>query len=475
MVPHVRALAAAAALAALIPLATTAPASAAVPGNDARLAAADVGALPATVPGTTVEATLEPDEPATGCGLSVKNTVWYSFTPAATRSVVLALDAAGDMDAVIDLYTRERSQLLAVDCAPTDRRGLATLDFDALGGTQYLVRVSARFESVADRFTLRVVAPEAPERAPGSPLPAGGVADSVDRLADPDDAWSVRLTAGRPYRMNLVSKDGGCVNATVYLPGSGFGDQVRSRSCDAHSVFVAERTGRYAIQVLAPRRSRTTLPYRLKVGPARADDIAPGVRLPADTTVAGRLVGDELDALDLYRFSVPSRADVRIRLRSRADFRLLVLDAVGRTIGSSRGSVELRLRPGRYFAAVTAVDGAVGRYTLRRHSRVITSATTSVDGRRQAAVSPGRSVTLGISVSRAASGPAVLVVQRFDPLDGWLFAARYRVTVTAGQAAVSFQPSGVGRWRVTGLFEGTRAYSPSFGGTATWQVVEPLE
>jgi len=46
--------------------------------------------------------------------------------------------------------------------------------------------------------------------------------------------------------------------------------------------------------------------------------------------------------------------------------------------------------------------------------------------------------------------------------------------VVSGRGAVSFRPPTVGRWRVTGAFDGTRTASPSDGGTATLLVTEPL-
>src|SRR3954462_14608136 len=82
------------------------PAYAAPPPNDAR-AAPQALSLPATVPGTTVDATLDPDEPPAACA-PIKGSVWYSFTAAADRDLLVALDAAGDMDAVVELFVRQR-------------------------------------------------------------------------------------------------------------------------------------------------------------------------------------------------------------------------------------------------------------------------------------------------------------------------------------------------------------------------------
>ena len=70
-----------------------------------------------------MEATLEADDPVSQCSGALKGSVWYRFTPNASRSVLLAVTAAGDMDAVVEVFSRVRSQLYGVGCAVTDRRG----------------------------------------------------------------------------------------------------------------------------------------------------------------------------------------------------------------------------------------------------------------------------------------------------------------------------------------------------------------
>ena len=453
------------------------PAAAVPPANDARTAAQDIGALPATVEGTTVESTLEADDPPATCSSGLKGSVWYQFTPSRSRSVLFALDAAGDMDATVEVFIRVRSQTSFAGCAATDRRGEATIDLDVTAGSEYLVRVGPLANSVAERFTLRVIAPDEPATAPGERLPANGLSGTVDRFANPDDAWFVDLSRGRTYRLNFVTKDDGCAVVELYPAGTkrfGSASPIRQRTCDGHTVFVAGDTGRYPMLVRAPRASRTALPYRLKVGLALADDTAPGVALAGDTSVGGRLTGSELDALDLYRFGVARRSDMRLRLRTERNFQVTLLTAGGKRIGSGRHVIESRLPRGRYFVAVTALDGAGGAYTLGRHARAITTARMLVDGRRQAYVSEGRNVALSLRVSPAVSGPSTLLVERFDPIEGWLFAARFHPTVVAGRATVSYRPSGLGRWRVTGTFDGTRQASASPGGTAGFAVVEPL-
>ena len=378
-------------LTSLLSLAGTA--AAAAPGNDARTAAQALGPLPAVVDGTAVDATAEADEPCSGCG-PIKGSVWFSFRATQSRDLLIALDAAGDMDAVVELFARERSQLTNVACAVTNRRGQATLDGTAVARTSYLVRVAPLSNSVADRFTLRVALPDEPARPPGDRLAAGGVTGRVDRFANPDDAWATQMTAGRTYRINLVTVGAGCVRAELFAPGGWeFGDVAqKSLACDAFTVFTPSESGRYSLRVQAPRASRASWQYRLRVGPAGRDDSSPGLVLADDKRVAGALHGDELDALDLYRFTVARRSDLRLRLRTGADFELKLMTDGGHRIGSWRGAGELvrRLRPGRYFVAVRARDGARGRYVLSRLARVITHSRTLVNGARGATVSPGQ-------------------------------------------------------------------------------------
>lgn len=453
-------------------------AAAAPPANDARAAAQDVPSLPALVRGTTVDATLEDDEPLPSCG-ETKGSVWYAFTAARSREVLLALDAAGDMDATVELFERSRSQLTSLTCSRTNRRGEATLDVDATAGTSYLVRVAPLANSVEDTFSLRIVLPDAPASPPGDPLPAGGTSGQVDRFANPDDAWAVRMEQGRTYRVNLVSKGSGCVNVELYAPGEFGAAASRRLHCDDHTVFTPPASGRYTLLVRAPRASRARLPYRLRAGLAERDDSAPGVLLPDDKRVGGALHGDELDALDLYRFTVARRSDLRLRLRTSHDFDLRLLTEGGRRLGCGCGrtgskEIERRLRPGRYFVAIRARDGAHGGYTLSRLARTITRSRMLADGSRRARVAPGATVALTLRVTPAVTGRATITIERYDPLAGWLFVARHRPHVSGTGATVAFTPPAVGKWRVTGSFDGSRKASASQGGTARFTVVEPL-
>lgn len=122
-------------LAGVVPvlLALPSPAVAAPPGNDARTAPLELE-LPASVDGTTVESGLEPDEPASA---GLRGSVFYELTAPGSDRVSVRLDAAGDLDARLDVFERRRSQLAFVDTAATDEEGRAELSFVPREGATY--------------------------------------------------------------------------------------------------------------------------------------------------------------------------------------------------------------------------------------------------------------------------------------------------------------------------------------------------
>ncbi len=458
-------------------------AQAAPPANDDR-ASAQALAVPSTVRGTTVDATTEPNEPGSCAGLAA-NSVWYSIAPTAARDLVIELDASGDLDAVVDVFRRDRSQITSVTCGQTNRSGRLTLDFTQPRNASLLVRVAQRGNSASDTFSLRIVAPDRPERPPGRALGASGASGSVDRIANPDDAYAVTMAAGRTYRVHLVSRER-CVAAQLFAPGtSSFedGETVRSFDCDDYFIYTPGpgQGGRYSVQVSAPRSRRGALPYHLQVARAGEDDTAPGAELANDAPVRGSLRGSGADVVDLYRFDVrrPSILDLRLRASSSAPFNLQLVGEGGRRISCACGDtgsqqIRLRLKPGRYFTAVRSRSGADGRYTLSRLTRVITRTRVLVNGERNATLRPGQTAAIGVRVAPDASGPVTVDVERFDPLAGWQFHSRYRRRAQGGSATIAFTPPSVGRWRVRATFEGTRIAAPSGPAGASFTVAEPL-
>jgi hypothetical protein len=453
----------------------TAPASAvaAAPPNDNRASARPLGSLPATVTGTTAEATREAREPS-ACRPH-EESVWYRLETTSQRAVSLVLDAQGDLDAVVAVYRQQRSQLPTVACAATDRRGKAGLAFRAQKGATYFILVGQQSDSDPGSFQLEVFAPEAPARPPGALLPTGGVRSTVDPLRDADDAWSVVVPAGRTFRINLVPAGGKCLSLSVFRPGtSAFSESspIRRLDCGGYTVFTPgpDGGGRYTLLVRTTAEVGGLQRYRLQAAKAGPDDTSPGLVLRHGQTSRGGLLAGALDVVDLHRFTVSRRSDVTLAMHagSRARFDLTVLRDDGSRVScecGQTGAVRFRLRmsPGRYFAAVRARDYTGGRYRLSLLVREITSTVIEISGSRTAKAGPGRSMLLQARITPRHSGGVVrMQINRFDPLEGWQFYRLIRVRVGAGGvAAVGWKPPSVGRWEVRATYRGTRRSSPS--------------
>lgn len=457
-------LAAAAALL-LLSFAMPAAAHAAPPSNDARTAPQAV-TLPAGVAGTTRESTLEADEPAACAPLGAS--VWYSLTAADTTRIVVRLAAAGNLDATVDVFKRTRSQLSPVACEVGDENGQAEATFRPEKGASYLIRVGQRANSVAGDFRLDVAAPVPAPTAPGAGLPSGGSAHTLDRVQDTADAYAVSMSAGRSYRINLSQPEGGCVSLALYPAGTrGSFDNaspVKRLGCGGYILYTprAGEGGRFSLLVSAQSGKRGAQPYRLDFAAAGADDTAPGLALANYQQARGSLSGGGIDVVDLYRFSITTRSDLKLTLRGHA-FGLQLLDDTGHRLATGTdGALEQRINPGRYFVAVRAAGREAGKYLLVRAARTITRTSVTMPNR----AAPGQSLRVGVNVSPGASGPVEITLQRFDPLAGWQFFRLVKTTASAGSAGVSFTPPAEGRWRATAAFLGTRSAAPSRAGFA---------
>jgi hypothetical protein len=182
-----------------------AAALAAPPPNDARANATTIAALPSTQSGTTAEATTEPVEPRSPCFCNA-GSVWYRYVAATNGRLILTLTAAGDLDATLDAYLQQRSQLTREDSDVTDAKGEASVSVRVRAGQAYLVRVAQRVGSVPGTFKL-VFDAAAPEVSPpGRLLGRHGASDTLDRVLKPADAFSYRMHAGTTYRINFIGR-----------------------------------------------------------------------------------------------------------------------------------------------------------------------------------------------------------------------------------------------------------------------------
>jgi hypothetical protein len=382
--------------------------------------------------------------------------------------VVLHLAAEGELDAALVVIRRVRSQTGSMGCAPTDRKGGATLAFPVAAGATYLVAVGQRRGSGPGEFSLRALASQPPEHAPGTALPAAGVRSTVDGLTDVNDIWWAMLEAGRTYRIAFSSR--GC--ADLYLRGPR--GRLRSFECNGYTTFTPgpDGGGRYILEVNATGTGRPQ-PYRLRVAGAEADDIGIGLELANLAAVRGSLAPGAVDVLDLYHFDVAAPSDVRLRLANTdgSTFTLLLLTDGGARIDASAGEIRRRLVRGRYVVAVRGELGsASGRYAL---SLVVRGVTTTILTSSGAEISPGSQVTLSTRTTPSPDGGTIeLQIDRFDPLTGWQFSRLVRTAAPGG--SISWTPPYAGRWRVRASFLGTLRASPSRSGYVHVLVARPI-
>ena len=465
-----------ASIAVLLPLLAalgwTAPATAAVaaPANDSLAGAEVIRGLPVTFNGTVVGATVEAQEPASSCAVAGPS-VWYSIRTPQSQHLGIDFAAGGNLEAVIDVYHAQRSQLQNVACERTDKKGKAGFTFKTSKNGLYYIRVSALPASQLAGFTLSVFLPTPLVNAPGARLPAGGASGHVDRLQNTNAAYSVVMRSGVSYLINLANTTPhACVSAGLYPPGTREfeeRDPIARLRCGGYRLYTPGpgAGGVYSIQ-LTPRTTFSGLQrFRLDIAPAGPAETAPGIALGNYGHAHGRLDGKGVHVLRLYRIDIHSHSNLTLRLLApaTAEFNLQLRNVNGNVIecqcgGSGPQTLTHQLKPGRYYAVVSESNASVGSYTLIRQSRTITSTSVGFGTSRSKG---GESVGIHVKVSPAVSGPATVDIERFDPVFGWQFYRQENAFVSAGSAAIPFTPPAVGRWRVNARYGGSRTASPS--------------
>ena len=446
-------------------LAAAPSAWAAAPTNDNRVDAVEL-VPPQTTNGTLVESTLELVNDFSSCA-STDSSVWYRFTGPPRGDLVLQLDAAGEMDATVDLFKVVRSKLSFAGCDVTDAQGNLTLDRSGLeAGADYAIRVGNQTGSTADTFKLRALVPTPPPSPPGRHLPDTGITNHVDRVLNPGDAYWKTMKAGYTMRLSLRTEH--CTSLQVYGPGTkSFTGTAPERTlpCGGFGLYTPTTSGRHYLVVTAAR-GRGRQDYTLRAARATRDDTAPGILIHNHATVTSSVNGG-LDTRDLYRFDVQHRSALTLRLSGQPSMTLVRAD--GDRLGS--GSLISRHVPaGRYYVAVSGS----GRYTLRYAAKTITRAHLLVDGRHRATIAPHRNAHWLLRVTPVEHGASVITVERFDPIEGWQYLRTFTPLVTRGTARVTWMPPSVGRYRASASYLGSRNAAPADSGLAWLTVQRPL-
>jgi hypothetical protein len=131
-----------------IVLATASPSLAAPPSNDDRANAAPIPTFPASVPGTTTEATVERLDPQVSqCG-RIDATSWYSIAQSPDGTIELGVQGA-NLAPVIRVYRLRPNGIAELDCAAANAGQRAQIAFESVRGATFLVVVGKK-PSTAD-------------------------------------------------------------------------------------------------------------------------------------------------------------------------------------------------------------------------------------------------------------------------------------------------------------------------------------
>ena len=447
------------------------PAPVPPPANDNLAGAQVIHSLPTTLEGTTVGATVQPEEVASSCGGSTVSSVWYSLRAQSAQRIAVDLAAAGTLDSTIDVYHAVRSQLQSVACQQTDSAGKASLTFKTSKNGLYEIRVAALQSSALAAFTLDIFLPTPEVGPPGKPLPSGGIGGQVDRIQNVNAAYSFFMRAGVSYLINLANKtEGACVSGALFAPGtSSFeeGSPLLHIGCGGYRLFTPGpgQGGRYSFEITPRTSHRGVQRFHLQVAPAGSAETAPGLGLGNYAHAHGRLDGSGVRVLRLYRLDVTSHSNLTLKLIApgSADFNLQLRNQNGNVVecqcgGSGSQTLQHQLQSGRYYAVVSVRDATAGNFTLVRESRTITSTALSFTTVK---AMPGQELGIDVKISPAASGPVTVEIERFDPVFGWQFYREAHAFVSEGVATISFTPPNVGRWRANASYAGSRTASPS--------------
>jgi hypothetical protein len=460
-------------------LVTAAVALAAAPANDTRAGAQQIK-LGERVNGTTTDATADQDD-TSGCGPSDTPSVWYRLDANQDGRAIAQLQASGDLDVVLDIYQRQRSQFSSIACDASDRKGRASTDFTIKKGRSYLIRVSQQEQSVSGDFSLIVDIGQPAARAPGARLPRKGANGTVQRVFEPSNAWSTTMDEGVTYRVNLSPQS--CMRLSIYGPNTSSFDgdsPQRVLGCGGYTLFTPgpHQSGRYSFLIEPASSRRNPQRYHLQVSRAGKDDTTPGIFVRNHRRTRGALNANRVDVLDLYRFDVTQQSitDLVLKTSDANSFDLVLVRATGKRLrcacgGGGDENIHIRTGPGRYFAFVRAHRHSSGSYRLERASKVITHTTLTPQPRVSG---PGSSVSMRLHVTPGESGPATILIERLDPVAGWQFIRRFETRVSSGGGGATFRPPSVGRYRAQATFNGTRDASGSRSRVVKFRVEEPL-
>ncbi|HVM57906.1 MAG TPA: hypothetical protein VMT74_10600 [Gaiellaceae bacterium] len=349
--------AAAAAALAVVPAALADP-----PPNDNRDSAAPIPTFPATIQGTTVDATVERLDPQISqCG-QIEGTVWYRIDQAPDGTVALTAQGAG-LAPVLRVYSLVKNGIQELDCSSAPAGGTADVAFDTKRGASYLVVVGHKPSTPDGAFELDAklfLPPTNDTRGQAAPLgkvPAkvnGSTVGATTDSNDPEDCglaggtvW-YSVSPGKAERLVLTLRAAGDLDAAVAVV-SHLRSEYDTVACgqtdkqgDAALAWDVEQGASYLI-VVGQRKGSGPGSFALDVLSGTARETAPGTHLAAAGVTS--TVNWLTDVNDVYWTTMTAGTTYRIAFRS-PDCAMLVLENKGSEIGHFSCSGYTTFTPG---------------------------------------------------------------------------------------------------------------------------------
>ncbi len=317
-------------------------ARAAPPANDNRASAEPIPAFPATIQGTTAEATVERLDPQVSqCG-RVDSTVWYRIDQAPDGTVVLSVAGTG-FAPVIRVYSLAKSGIDERVCASAKAGATAQVGFETTRGASYLVLVGKKPGTADAAFALsarlflppsndtrsqatRVATPPATIR--GTTLGATWDENDPDACGLSGGTVWYRLSTGGAERLILTLKAQGDLDASmaVLRRVRSETDVVGCKPTNSKGVAVLPvpiTKGATYLVVIGQREESAPGDFALNVIRAQAPERAPGQPL-RNGSARGTLNGltnvndvwwTAMQPGDTYRVALSSRPCVSMTLR----------------------------------------------------------------------------------------------------------------------------------------------------------------
>ncbi len=357
-----------------------------------------------------------------------------------------------------------------------------SIDYVATRAGTYYLNPYAYRGSGAYTLTWAVIksSGEFDDDIPGRPLPPSPVTGTVSAISDPDDVFSVDLSAGDELTLQLAGAPGSDFDLYIFGPGNTTVDgsepsleQAVGQSYPERLTYVATTAGRYYVDVYAYAGSGGyTLTHALTS--ASADDQIPGVVAPP-SPIRGNL-DEDFDYDDVYavRLAAGQQLTARLDAGVNTDYDLYLFGPGATDVGSddpvavSYGTeypervTYIASEPGTYYVDVYAYEGA-GPYDVAYSVGPATAALTRL---QLTADKPVGAIDVSLAATLTSGGtPLANAPVTFEGFvyDSWRTVA-FRRTDAAGVASAVSSLQGARRFRVH--FSGDETHASSFSSPA---------